>query len=255
MGIEYIFSGFIVGLLVGLTGVGGGSLMTPLLVLVFKFPTAIAIGTDLLYAAITKSVGVISHTRLGHIEWSIVKNLMVGSIPGSFIMTYYLTGINLYSYENVNIINTSLGVALILTSTAVLMRPLITEKSIKRKLMAPRNTKILTILLGLLLGVLVTLTSVGAGALGVTALLLLYPKMSIKKIIGTDIAHAVPLTLFAGLGHFNLGTVNIYLLLSLLIGSIPGISLGSHLSAKIDEKWLRYILAIILLIVGIQLIK
>jgi uncharacterized membrane protein YfcA len=135
------------------------------------------------------------------------------------------------------------------------MRPLITEKSIKRKLIAPRNTKILTILLGLLLGVLVTLTSVGAGALGVTALLLLYPKMSIKKIIGTDIAHAVPLTLFAGLGHFNLGTVNIYLLLSLLIGSIPGISLGSHLSAKIDEKWLRYILAIILLIVGIQLIK
>ena len=131
MGIEYIFSGFIVGLLVGLTGVGGGSLMTPLLVLVFKFPTAIAIGTDLLYAAITKSVGVISHSRLGHIEWSIVKNLMVGSIPGSFIMTYYLTGIDLYSYENVNIINTSLGVALILTSTAVLMRPLITEKSIK----------------------------------------------------------------------------------------------------------------------------
>ena len=255
MGIEYIFSGFIVGLLVGLTGVGGGSLMTPLLVLVFKFPTAVAIGTDLLYAGITKSAGVITHSRLGHIEWPVVKKLMIGSIPGSFIMTYYLKGIDLYAYENVSLINTSLGVALILTSTAVLMRPLITEKSIKQKLKTVKSTTILTILLGLLLGVLVTLTSVGAGALGVTALLLLYPKMSIKKIIGTDIAHAVPLTLFAGLGHFNLGTVDNYLLLSLLIGSIPGISLGSQLSAKIDEKWLRYILAIILLIVGIQLIK
>jgi hypothetical protein len=113
----------------------------------------------------------------------------------------------------------------------------------------------MTVLLGLSLGVLVTLTSVGAGAMGVTALLLLYPQMSIKKIVGTDIAHAVPLTLFAGLGHLNLGTVNTYLLLSLLIGSIPGISLGSHLSSKIDEKWLRYILAIVLLIVGIQLTR
>jgi uncharacterized membrane protein YfcA len=124
-----------------------------------------------------------------------------------------------------------------------------------QKTRALKNNTILTILLGLSLGVLVTLTSVGAGAMGVTALLLLYPKMSIKKIVGTDIAHAVPLTLFAGLGHWNLGTVNTYLLLSLLIGSIPGIWLGSNLSSKIDEKWLRYILAIVLLIVGIQLIK
>jgi len=255
MGIEYIFSGFFVGLLVGLTGVGGGSLMTPLLVLVFKFPTAIAIGTDLLYASITKSAGVISHSRLGNIEWKIVRNLMMGSIPASFLMTYYLKGIDLYAYENVKIINFSLGLALILTSIAVIFQPLISKKTGMQKTRALKNTTILTILLGLLLGILVTLTSVGAGAMGVTALLLLYPKMSIKKIVGTDIAHAVPLTLFAGLGHWNLGTVNTYLLLSLLIGSIPGIWLGSNLSSKIDEKWLRYILAIVLLIVGIQLIK
>jgi len=255
MNIEYIFSGFFVGLLVGLTGVGGGSLMTPLLVLVFKFPTAIAIGTDLLYASITKSAGVISHSRLGNIEWKIVRNLMMGSIPASFLMTYYLKGIDLYAYENVKIINFSLGLALILTSIAVIFQPLISKKTGMQKTRALKNTTILTILLGLLLGILVTLTSVGAGAMGVTALLLLYPKMSIKKIVGTDIAHAVPLTLFAGLGHWNLGTVNTYLLLSLLIGSIPGIWLGSNLSSKIDEKWLRYILAIVLLIVGIQLIK
>tara|TARA_B100000768_G_C11242409_1_gene360160 strand:- start:675 stop:1442 length:768 start_codon:yes stop_codon:yes gene_type:complete len=255
MGIEYIVSGFFVGLLVGLTGVGGGSLMTPLLVLVFKFPTAIAIGTDLLYASITKSAGVISHSRLGNIEWKIVRNLMLGSIPASFLMTYYLKGIDLYAYENVKIINFSLGMALILTSIAVIFQPLISKKTTVQKVRDSKNTPIMTILLGLSLGILVTLTSVGAGAMGVTALLLLYPKMSIKKIVGTDIAHAVPLTLFAGLGHWNLGTVNTYLLLSLLIGSIPGIWLGSNLSSKIDEKWLRYILAIVLLIVGIQLIK
>jgi hypothetical protein len=255
MGIEYIFSGFVVGLLVGLTGVGGGSLMTPLLVLIFKFPTAIAIGTDLLYASITKSAGVFSHSRLGNIEWNIVRNLMIGSIPASFLTTYYLKGIDLFAYENVKVINFSLGIALILTSLAVLLQPLISKKAIKKKIKTKINTTILTILLGLSLGILVTLTSVGAGAMGVTALLLLYPQMSIKKIVGTDIAHAVPLTLFAGLGHLNLGTVNGYLLLSLLIGSIPGISLGSNLSAKIDEKWLRYILAIILIIVGFQLIN
>jgi uncharacterized membrane protein YfcA len=255
MGFEYIFSGFVVGLLVGLTGVGGGSLMTPLLVLIFKFPTAIAIGTDLLYAAITKSAGVISHSRLGNIEWKIVKNLMLGSIPASFLMTYYLKGIDLYAYENVRIINFSLGIALVLTSFAVILQPLIVKKSVALQSRSSKNTSVLTVLLGLSLGVLVTLTSVGAGAMGITALLLLYPKMSIKKIVGTDIAHAVPLTLFAGLGHLNLGTVNIYLLASLLIGSIPGIWLGSNLSSKIDEKWLRYILAVVLLIVGIQLIR
>ena len=255
MAIEFIFSGFAVGLLVGLTGVGGGSLMTPLLVLLFKFPTAVAIGTDLLYAAITKSAGVISHSRLNNIEWKIVKNLMLGSIPASFFTTYYLKGIDLYAYENVEIINFFLGIALVLTSFAVILQPFILKKSRKKIIRDNKNTTILTISLGLLLGILVTLTSVGAGALGVTALILLYPSLSIKKVIGTDIAHAVPLTLFAGLGHLNLGTVNGYLLLSLLIGSIPGISLGSNLSAKIDEKWLRFILAIVLLIVGIQLIK
>jgi uncharacterized membrane protein YfcA len=147
-----------------------------------------------------------------------------------------------------------LGIALIFTAIAVFLQPWIIKKVSDKKIKPARHTNMLTILLGFILGGVVTLTSVGAGALGVTALLLLYPGMKLKRIIGTDIAHAVPLTLFAGLGHYNLGNVDLMLLGSLLIGSIPGIWLGSYLSAKIDENKLRYILIIILLLVGVELI-
>ncbi len=251
---EYIISGFVVGTLVGLTGVGGGSLMTPLLVLFFKFPTAVAVGTDLLYAAITKSAGAISHHKLGHVDWKIVRYLLLGSLPASYLVTHHLKDIDLYSLQNAEIINISLGIALILTSVAVLFQPIIIRKSVKQKLKTSLDINVLTVILGVFLGAVVTLTSVGAGAIGVTALLLLYPKIQLKKIIGTDIAHAVPLTLFAGIGHFNLGTVDINLLMALLIGSVPGVMVGSKLSVKIDEKFLRFILVIILLIVGMQLI-
>ena len=250
---EYIISGFVVGTLVGLTGVGGGSLMTPLLVLFFKFPTAVAVGTDLLYAAITKSAGAVSHHKLGNVDWKIVRNLLFGSLPSSYLITYYLKDIDLYSLQNVEIINFSLGIALILTSIAVLFQPIIIKKSVKQKLKTNLNINVLTVILGIFLGAVVTLTSVGAGAIGVTALLLLYPKIQLRKIIGTDIAHAVPLTLFAGIGHYNLGTVDINLLIALLIGSVPGVLFGSKLSVRIDEKFLRFILVIILLIVGMQL--
>ena len=250
---EYIISGFVVGTLVGLTGVGGGSLMTPLLVLFFKFPTAVAVGTDLLYAAITKSAGAISHHKLGNVDWKIVRNLLLGSLPSSYLVTYYLKDIDLYSLQNVEIINFSLGIALILTSIAVLFQPIIIKKSVKQKLKTNLNINVLTVILGIFLGAVVTLTSVGAGAIGVTALLLLYPKIQLRKIIGTDIAHAVPLTLFAGIGHYNLGTVDLNLLIALLIGSVPGVLFGSKLSVRIDEKFLRFILVIILLIVGMQL--
>lgn len=254
MGFEYILSGFIVGLLVGLTGVGGGSLMTPLLVLIFKFPAAIAVGTDLIYAGITKSFGVFSHNKFGHINWRIVGHLMLGSIPASILMNLYIQDIDLGSTETIAFIELWLGVALIFTSAAVLSQPLIISKSKKNELYTIKNAKSFTIFLGFLLGGMVTLTSVGAGAMGVTALLLIYPKMKIKNIIGTDIAHAVPLTLFAGLGHYKLGNVDSILLISLLIGSIPGVWLGSNLSSKIDENKLRYILVFILLGVGTKLI-
>ena len=153
---EYIISGFAVGALVGLTGVGGGSLMTPLLVLFFKFPTAVAVGTDLLYAAITKSAGAVSHHKLGHVDWKIVRNLLLGSLPSSFLVTNYLKDIDLYSLQNVEMINITLGIALILTSIAVLFQPIIIKKSVKQKLKTSLNINVLTILLGIFLGVVVT---------------------------------------------------------------------------------------------------
>ena len=254
MGIEYSLSGFVVGLLVGLTGVGGGSLMTPLLVILFKINPAVAIGTDLLYAAITKSFGVISHNKFGHIDWRIVVRLLIGSIPASILMNLYIQDIDLSSEITISFIEMSLGVALIFTSLAVLSQPLIIKKT-KNKAWKPfKHTNGFTILLGFILGGMVTLTSVGAGALGVTALLIIYPRMQIKNIIGTDIAHAVPLTLFSGLGHYHLGNVDMMLLGSLLLGSIPGIWIGSYLSSKINENKLRYILVLVLLGVGTELL-
>jgi len=234
MDIGFIFSGFLVGLLVGLTGVGGGSLMTPILVLFFHIKPALAVGTDLLYASITKSVGIFAHGKLGNIDWKIVKSVSSSSA--------------------VDIIKFYLGIALLLTSVAVIFRPFLIERSKVSLLKTDNAIAIATILLGLVLGGLVTLTSVGAGALGVTALLLIYPKIGITKIVGTDIAHAVPLTLVAGLGHASLGTVDYSLLSVLLIGSIPGIYIGSHLSSKVSEQSVRYVLALILIYVGQKLI-
>ncbi|MGZ8258416.1 MAG: sulfite exporter TauE/SafE family protein [Methylotenera sp.] len=250
----YIFSGFAVGLLVGLTGVGGGSLMTPMLVLLFHIKPAVAVGTDLLYASVTKTAGIFAHGKLGNIDWRIVKLLAIGSIPASIITTFYLKGIDVASDDAVAAIKFWLGIALLLTSVSVLFRHQLIRFSKEHGWIKPSWTAPLTVLLGLTLGALVTLTSVGAGALGVTALFIIYPKSPITKIVGTDIAHAVPLTLAAGLGHASLGTVDYKLLGILLIGSIPGIWIGSHLSSKIAEHWVRFALALILIFVGVKLV-
>jgi uncharacterized protein len=249
----YIFSGFLVGLLVGLTGVGGGSLMTPILMLFFNVKAAVAVGTDLLYASITKTAGIFAHGKLGNIDWKIVKLLAFGSIPAAIITTIYLRNADVASEATVHSIKFWLGIALLLTSLSVLFRNQLTQLSKKSHWINPQYTPALTIILGLILGFLVTLTSVGAGALGVTALLVLYPKVPITRIVGTDVAHAVPLTLVAGLGHASLGTVDYPLLGSLLIGSIPGIWIGSHLSSKVAEHWVRTVLALILVYVGQKL--
>lgn len=253
MDVYQILSGFVVGLLIGLTGVGGGSLMTPILLIFFGKPAAIAVGTDLLYAAITKSAGILAHGKLGNIDWRIVSLLALGSVPASIITTAYLSDMDVFSNNAVIKIQFWLGIALMLTSVSVIFRNQLAQLSKNGRWVKPELAAPLTLLLGITLGFLVTLTSVGAGALGVTALLILYPKLSISKIIGTDVAHAVPLTLVAGLGHVSLGTVDYSLLGTLLIGSIPGIWLGSHLSAKVAEHWLRLLLALILVYVGQRL--
>ena len=249
----YIVAGFVVGLLVGLTGVGGGSLMTPILMLFFNVKAIVAVGTDLLYASITKSVGIFAHGKLGNIDWKIVRLLCYGSIPAAIITTVYLRYADVASDATVANIKFWLGVALLLTSLSVLFRNQLAQSSKKGHWINPAYTPALTIILGLILGFLVTLTSVGAGALGVTALLILYPKEKITTIVGSDVAHAVPLTLVAGLGHVTLGTVDYQLLGTLLIGSIPGIWIGSHLSSKVAEHWVRTVLALILVYVGQKL--
>ncbi|WP_047537304.1 sulfite exporter TauE/SafE family protein [Methylotenera versatilis] len=251
--IFYILAGFVVGMLVGLTGVGGGSLMTPILLIFFNVKAAVAVGTDLLYASITKSVGIFAHGKLGNIDWKIVRLLAAGSIPASILTLLYLKDLNIASDGAVISIKFWLGIALLLTSLSVLFRNQLAQLSKTGHWINPNYTSSLTVILGTILGFLVTLTSVGAGALGVTALLILYPKTPITKIIGSDVAHAVPLTLVAGLGHASLGTVDYSLLGSLLIGSIPGIWIGSHLSSKVAEHWVRALLALILVYVGQKL--
>lgn len=248
------------GFTIGLTGVGGGSLMTPILVLGFSIPPAIAVGTDLLYAALTKSTGIFVHHARRTIDWGVVRLLCIGSIPSAclavFILRYMVDTANI-NYEQV--ITTTLSVALVLTSLAILFKDYGYKSSGGRHLAAIRGAcermrVPLTILSGALIGILVTLTSVGAGALGAAILFFLYPRLPAVSIVGTDLAHAVPITAIAGIGHATyLGTVDYILLLNLLLGSIPGIYLGSSLGYRLPEKIMRPILASILMIVGISL--
>ena len=253
----YTLSGFIVGFVVGVTGVGGGSLMTPVLVLVFGIAPATAVGTDLLYASLTKMGGSWVHGRRGTVDWKVVKLLAMGSLPAALLSMALLHYLALDEKHLKTLITSVLSIALLLTAAALLFKPYLIKlgrrpDGVMFELHAHHLTGA-TILTGAILGVLVTISSVGAGALGVVVLLFLYPRAPMAKIVGTDIAHAVPLTLIAGLGHAALGTVNYGLLGSLLLGSLPGIYLGSHLGIKIPDQVLRPILATMLIIIGIKL--
>ena len=255
MDLAYTISGFVVGAIVGLTGVGGGSLMTPLLVLLFGVAPATAVGTDLLYAAITKAGGVVVHSRRENIDWPIVLRLAAGSIPGALVTIGLLSAFPFDHAAFSRVITTSLGFALILTAMAIIGRDRIARLGRNSTgAWRERWIKPLTVVTGLVLGVMVTLSSVGAGALGVAVLFFLYPKLPTVRIVGSDIAHAVPLTLVAGLGHAHLGTVNWGLLGALLVGSLPGIWLGSSLSSRVPEGVLRSGLAMILVVIGGKLV-
>jgi uncharacterized membrane protein YfcA len=252
----YTLSGFVVGLIIGLTGVGGGSLMTPLLVMVFGVSPVNAVGTDLLYASLTKTAGAWMHTLRGNVDWTLVARLAVGSIPAALVTTGILYWIGPgHGYANA-LVTWSLGVALILTALSLLLRQRIQQWAIRsgQDAWRAKHEVTLTVLVGLILGVLVTISSVGAGALGVAALFWLRPNMPGTRIVGSDIAHAVPLTGVAGLGHIFLGTVDFKLLLALMIGSLPGIYLGSRLCARIPERFLRVALASMLVLIGGRLV-
>lgn len=238
-----------------MTGVGGGSLMTPLLVLMFGFHPATAVGSDLLYASVTKSVGTAVHGRNKTVDWHIVRGLALGSVPAAIATLFLMARFGYTGQKSPALLNFLLGLALLLTSFAIFFRPWILRRIGPRfDHLKESGTNRWTVLLGATLGILVSLTSVGAGALGTTALLLLYPRLPVARIAGSDIAHAVPLTLIAGIGHWMMGAVDFVLMGALLIGSIPGIIIGSHLAGRTSDKILRPVLALTLLVVSTQLL-
>jgi len=251
----YSLSGLAVGALVGFTGVGGGSLMTPLLVLLFGIHPATAVGTDLLYAGITKISGSIVHNINGAVDWRITRRLAMGSAPAAALTLLALWRFGADSASVSAVITTLLGFALILTAITLIFRNWILSR-VGHLLDEASDDRILwlTVALGVGLGVLVSISSVGAGAIGVTALIALYPKLPTVRIVGSDIAHAVPLTLIAGAGHWWIGSVDWSLLVSLLIGSIPGIAIGSHFASRVPDGVLRPMLAGTLALVGGRLV-
>jgi uncharacterized membrane protein YfcA len=251
----YSLSGFGVGMLVGMTGVGGGSLLTPLLILLFGIHPSTAVGTDLLYAAATKSGGTAVHSLSRTIDWLVVRRLAMGSVPATAATLLVLFNLNIASASARGLITTTLACALLLTSGALIFRKKILSLYASRVgVLDPRRTAMLTVVTGAILGVLVSISSVGAGALGVTALILLYPNLPAARIVGSDIAHAVPLTLIAGLGYWVMGGVDWPLLGSLLVGSLPGIVIGSYFSVRVPDKALRIILAVTLIAVAVKLL-
>ena len=249
-----VLSGFGVGAIVGLTGVGGGSLMTPLLIGVFRLHPALAIGTDLWFAAITKSGGAVAHQRHGHVDYRITALLLAGSLPAAVatLATMHFTGAAKGALDTLTL---ALGIALLLTAVTVAYRPVWHRVALRLEPWLTDTRRAgWTLGCGVALGVLVSLTSIGAGALGATMILLLYPRLPTQRLVGTDIAHAVPLTLVAGIGHAWMGHVDWMLLLWLLLGSLPGIWLGAQLTRRLPEQLVRALLCVSLVTAGLKVI-
>ncbi len=258
--VVFVLAGLVVGFIVGLTGVGGGSLMTPLLIFFFGVKPHLAIGTDLLFAAFTKMGGTVSMARQRIVPWRLVGTLSAGSIPAALVTLYVLHSVGPADPAVQRVMTTTLGIALLLTAAATLYKA-VRGKQAPRSVAAdqlalatqPRHWS-LPLLFGALIGTLVTLTSVGAGAIGVTVLMILYPLLPLPRIVAADIAYAVPLTLVAGLGHASLGSVDWPLLAKLLAGSLPGIWLGSRLVLKTPDRVIRSLLSLLLAYAGVKLI-
>lgn len=259
---EFILAGMLVGFCVGITGVGGGSLMTPILISLFRIEPHIAIGTDLLYAAISKFCGSMVHARKLNIVWPIVLWLAVGSIPASFITSWVLEHYLSQSTHYKAVLTMVLGFMLTLTGVSIIFRSRI-EKFFNRfrskevtqtenEQLAIHHKRLYIIIMGIILGVFVTLSSVGAGAFGIMALVIMFPNLPMIRIIGSDVVHAVLLTLVAGLGHMSAGNVDFTLLMWLLVGSIPAIIVGTLISSRMPERLIRKILGITLFALGVN---
>jgi uncharacterized protein len=250
----YAICGFAVGLLVGMTGVGGGSLMTPLLILLFGIHPATAVGTDLLHAAATKTAGSIVHGFNRTIEWRVVQRLAAGSVPMTLVTIAAMSVLDINGTAGRDLINAILTLALVATAVVLVFRGrIVTRYAARLGALEPKQVAALTVAVGAVLGTMVSMSSVGAGAIGVTCLILLYPNLPTAKIVGSDIAHAVPLTLAAGIGHWFLGTVDFKVFGFLILGSVPGILLGSYAAVRVPEKALRLVLAATLIAVATKL--
>ncbi|MGZ8289973.1 MAG: sulfite exporter TauE/SafE family protein [Telluria sp.] len=254
--LTYIISGFAVGLLVGMTGVGGGSLMTPLLTLLFGVPPSVAVGTDLAFASITKGAGTFTHRLRGTVHWDIVKLLCIGALPAALVATLGLKHFGTLNAEIGQIIRYSIAGSVLLTVVALLFKGkmLAWINAKPERQLQGRALAAATITSGAVLGILVTVSSIGAGAIGATLLVMLYPRLSSAEVAGTDIAYAVPLTAIAAAGHWWLGSIDWTLLATLLIGSLPGITLGSWVARAVPERFLRGLLAMTLTGVAAKLI-
>lgn len=252
-----IVAGATTGFLVGLTGVGGGALMTPLLLLIFGIAPLTAVGTDLWFAAITKLFATRIHQRHGLIDWQVVRRLWLGSLSASVLTLLWMTA-HPVDQTAVSSLKTMIAFAVLLTAAGILMQKHLHALGHKLRTTDADHFKAwqppLTVLAGAVLGVLVTLTSVGAGALGAVFLAYLYPlRLTPPRLIATDIVHAIPLAFFAGTGHLIVGNINFGLLGNLLLGSIPTVIVGAMLSAKLPHGLLRAALALVLLAVGAKL--
>jgi uncharacterized membrane protein YfcA len=256
MDISFVASGFAVGILVGMTGVGGGSLMTPLLTLLFGVSPSVAVGTDLAFASLTKTAGTLTHRVRGTVRWDIVRLLCYGALPAAIVSAIALKKFGALDKEIGLIIRYSIAGSVMLTVVALLF---------KRKMLAwitahperqlqGRSLDIATVVAGAVLGTLVTVSSIGAGAIGATLLVMMYPRLSSAEVAGTDIAYAVPLTAIAAVGHWWLGSINWMLLLTLLVGSVPGITIGSWFARVVPERILRALLAMTLMGVAAKMI-
>ncbi|MFS2004368.1 sulfite exporter TauE/SafE family protein [Duganella sp. CT11-25] len=256
MDLSFVISGFAVGVLVGMTGVGGGSLMTPLLTLMFGVSPAVAVGTDLAFASLTKGVGTFTHRLRGTVHWDIVGRLCLGALPAALLASIALQHFGTLNKEIGQVIRYTIAGSVLLTVVALLF---------KRKMLAwitahperqlqGRALSTATIVSGVVLGTLVTISSIGAGAIGATLLVMLYPRLSAAEVAGTDIAYAVPLTAIAAIGHWWLGSINWTLLATLLVGSLPGITIGAYAARAVPERLLRGLLAITLVAVATKLI-
>ncbi|TYQ13897.1 UNVERIFIED_ORG: hypothetical protein JN05_03298 [Zoogloea ramigera] len=256
MDVSFVVSGFAVGLLVGMTGVGGGSLMTPLLTLLFGVSPAVAVGTDLAFASITKGVGTFTHRLRGTVHWDIVRRLCIGALPAALLASLSLKYFGTLNQDIGQLIRYMIGGSVLLTVVALLFKRKMLEwiTAHPERQLQGRSLALATIVSGAVLGVLVTISSIGAGAIGATVLVLLYPRLTAAEVAGTDIAYAVPLTAIAAIGHWWLGSIDWNLLLALLVGSLPGITLGSYVARAVPEKLLRGLLAVILVTVAFKLI-